>query len=113
MDAESLKALLSSPAALFVVMLLASAANGLKNLIEAKQQGSNVGFADVFGHGLDILYTAITNSLAFALLLQTDSLNLASAIGLGYLAGSAVSLLNPQGAAKAISTTTVGPPPKE
>lgn len=102
MTAEALKQLLATPVALFVVMLLGSLANGLKQLATAKQSGTSASFLSYLGHWPETLATVILNALAFATLLTTDQLNFASALGIGFAANSASDLLRAGGRSAAL-----------
>lgn len=104
MTAESLKAYLSSPAALFVMMLVASGANGLKQVLVVQQTGKKMTFADYWGHIPETLSTIISNAIAFALLLMADQLNFASAIGIGYGLNSLSDLLTRGGRSYALKS---------
>lgn len=98
MTAEELKALLSTPAALFLVMLLGSLASMLKQVSDAKKNGATTtSLSSYLAHWPETLGTVITNALGFLTLVVTDQLNFASALGIGYAANSAADLLRSGG----------------
>ena len=82
--ADTLKAILSSPLALFLLMCLASIGNGVKQLAVIKQTGRPMTCLEYWAHWPETLGTVISNALAFGLLLMTDQLNFASALSVGY-----------------------------
>jgi hypothetical protein len=98
MTAEELKTLLSTPAALFLVMLLGSLASMLKQVSDAKKNGATTtSLSSYLAHWPETLGTVITNALGFLTLVVTDQLNFASALGIGYAANSAADLLRSGG----------------
>jgi hypothetical protein len=99
---EELKALLQTPAALFLVMLLGSLVNGLKQLTAARQSGTTVTLGSYWMHWPETTATLLANVLAFATLVITDQLNFASALGIGFAANSAADLLRSGGRSAAL-----------
>ena len=97
MTAEALKALLSTPIALFALMLAASLANAFKQLATANQDGGTRTLADYLAHWKETVGAVLGNVIAFAILIYTDQLNFASALGIGYGVNSAVDLLKSGG----------------
>ena len=93
MTPEALKTALSSPTALFALMFLASAANGLKQLAVIRQTGTPMRFIDYLGHWQETLGVILGNLIGFAVLVLTDQLNFASALGVGFGTNSLVDLL--------------------
>lgn len=113
MSTEQALNLLATPVALFTIMLLASFGNGLKQLQDAKSDGSQV--VSIWGylaHWPETITTIITNSLAFIMLLGTNQLDtsapmglkLAAVIGIGYGLNSLSDLLRP-GSGRSASLT--------
>lgn len=102
---EALKATLSSPLALFLLMCLASIANGTKQLAVVKQTGKSMTCLEYWSHWPETLTTIITNVIAFALLVMTDQLNFASALGVGYGTNSISDLLLKGGRSYALKST--------
>lgn len=90
---NGLKALLSTPLALLVVMLIASTVNGIKQLNTAKKSGSDMTFATYLSYMPDTAATLLGNVIAFAALILSDQLNFASALGIGYGINSLTDLL--------------------
>lgn len=111
MTADSLKAFFSSPLALFGIMLLASMANGLKQIIVVKQTapvGHSMTFWEYWSYLPETLATLISNGLAFVVLLMSDQLNIASAASVGYGLNSLSDLL-PRGRSYALKNTPDDP----
>lgn len=90
---SALKIFLSSPFALFALMMLASLSNGLKQLRVLRQTGTPMSFGTYLAYWPETLAMFLANLIAFAVLILTDQLNFASAIGVGYGANSLVDLL--------------------
>lgn len=116
--AAELKEILQTPAVLYCVMLLGSFANGLKQLRDARLNGGNSSLSSYMAHLPETLATVVTNTLAFALLIVTEQLNFAAALGIGYVANSASDLLRSGGRSASLqstSTSTQSPqqPPKQ
>lgn len=93
MTDSTLKILLSSPGALFVLMTLASFTNGLKQLAVLKQTGTPISFGRYLSYWPETTGMMIANVIAFAVLVLTDQLNFASALAVGYGTNSLVDLL--------------------
>jgi hypothetical protein len=94
MTNETLKELLSGPAALFLMMMLASMVNGLQQLNVVRQTGTPMTAREYFfKYWPTTLGMALTNVIAFITLVMTDQLNFASALGIGYGVNSAIDLL--------------------
>lgn len=108
MSAEELKVLLSTPAALFLVMLLGSLASMLKQISDANKNGAVTSLGSYLAHWPETAGTVITNALGFLTLVVTDQLNFASALGIGYAANSAADLLRSGGRSAALSVKQGG-----
>jgi hypothetical protein len=108
MTADSLKALFSSPLALLCVMLLASVANGLKQIIVVKQTGHPMKFWEYWSYLPETVATLISNVFAWVVLLMSDQLNVASAASVGYGLNSLSDLL-PRGRSYALKNTADDP----
>ena len=65
MSADELKTLLSTPAALFLVMLLGSLTNMLKQISDAKKNGASTSLGSYLAHWPETVGTVITNALGF------------------------------------------------
>lgn len=101
---EELKSLLSTPAALFILMLLASLGSALKQIAVAKRAGIKVRCIDYFyEHWPETTIMLGTNVGAFITLIMTDTLNYAAAIGIGYLANDAADAFTKKGRSSAIN----------
>ncbi len=92
-NAPALKLFLASPFALLLLMMLASLANGLKQLLVVRQTGTPMTLGAYLSHWPDTMGVLIGNLLAFAVLVSMDQLNVAAALGVGYGVNSVVDLL--------------------
>ena len=101
MTAEALKELLQTPLALFVVMLLGSLASALKQV-----KGTETSLGSYLTHLPETLGALISNVLGFGVLVVTDQLNFASALGIGYVANSAIDLIRTGGRSDVVAQTT-------
>lgn len=116
MTADTLKTALSSPEALFALMLLASLASGIKQLAVIRQTGTPMTLGTYLSYVPETLGVVLANVIGFAVLILTDQLNFASALGLGYGTNSLVDLL-PGKRSIALKATpddpakTIAPPP--
>jgi len=108
MSSPDLKTWLASPIALFALMLLASFANGMKQISVVKQTGQPMDLATYWSYFPETITALSTNVLAFVLLLLTDQLNFASAIAVGYGANSVADLI-PKGRSFALKQTPDDP----
>jgi hypothetical protein len=104
MTVDSLKLFISSPLALFALMVLASVGNGLKQIAVVRQTGNPMKCIEYFGHIPETVTVMVGNVLAFILLLSTGQLNVASALAVGYGANSLADLL-PKGRSYALKST--------
>jgi hypothetical protein len=93
MTSDQLVALVNSPAVLFALMLLASASNGMKQLLVVRQTGRPMTFIDYLSYWPETFGVLLANIIAFAVLISLKQLNIASALGIGYGANSAIDLL--------------------
>lgn len=109
MTVESVKTFLSSPGALFVMMILASVANGSKQLAVIRQTGQPISSIDYWAHLPETLATFFSNVMAFSLLLMTDQLNFASALSVGYGLNSLSDLLTKGGRSYTLKSTPDDP----
>lgn len=117
MTADALRAYLSSPAGLFVLMLLASVANGSKQLVVIRQTSNAMTCLQYWAHIPETLTTLIGNIIAFAALVMWDQLNFASALAVGYGVNSLADLI-PKGRSYALkqtpdNPTKIDPPSKD
>ena len=111
MTIVALKALLSSPLALFLLMMLASISNGVKQLAVIRQTGYPMSCAQYYFRYMPETWGMIIgNVLAFAVLMSLDQLNIASAIGVGYGINSLTDLL--PGNRSYVLKTTIDDPVK-
>ena len=92
-NVASIKLLISSPFALLVLMMVASVANGLKQLLVVRQTGTPMSLGQYLSHWPDTLAMLIGNMLAFITLIFMDQLNIVTALSVGYGINSVVDLL--------------------
>lgn len=95
MTAESLKILLSTPLSLFLLMLFGSFLSMLKQMRDARANGSLV-TAGQYLLTSETIITLGTNIIAFIALIMTDTLNFTGALGIGYVINSLADL-RPEG----------------
>ena len=88
MTAEDLKVLLSTPVALFVLMILGSLISMAKQYRDAKKNGSTITFKEYLFQ-VETFIMLGANTAAFIGLIMTDTLNWTGAIAIGYMANSA------------------------
>lgn len=104
MDTVTLKEILSSPLGLLALMLAASLLGGIKQIVIAKQSGVKVTLGEYFQYWPETIAVLIGNVLAFVVLILTDQLNFASALGIGYGVNSAADLLRVGGRTESLGT---------
>jgi hypothetical protein len=98
MSAEELKQLLSTPMALFTLMLLASLGSAWKQMLVARRSGNGASVQSYFiDNWPETLAMIGHNIIAFTMLIFTDTLNPAAAIGLGYIANDAADAYTEKG----------------
>ncbi len=98
MNIDQLQTLLQTPLALFIVMLLASLASALKQI-----KDTTLPLSSYLGHWPETVAAVIANVLGFLVLVETNTLNLASALGLGWMSNSAVDLMRAGGRSAAVA----------
>jgi len=112
-----LQSYLASPAALFLMMLLASFGNGMKQLVVVRQTSTAMTCWQYWTYLPESLTVLVGNILAFAFLIMTDQLNFVSAISVGYNVNSLADLI-PKGRSYALKQLPdvpdklLTPPPK-
>lgn len=105
MTTEDLKALLDNPLVLLAAMYVATALSAVKQIVAARRDGIEVPTCvQYFGkYWPETLTAVLGNGLAFATLIATDTLNLASALGIGYATNSLADLLRSGGRSATMS----------
>lgn len=93
MTIDTLKTVLSSPLGMYALMNAASLVNGLKQLLVIRQTGTPPTLATYLSYWPETLGMILANVIAFVVLILTDQLNFASALGIGYGTNSVVDLL--------------------
>lgn len=112
--ADELKEMFDSPMALFLAMLLGSAVSMLNQLGRAKRDGAAVTLGQYLSHWPELLAALLNNVLAWVVLLMTDQLNFASAVGIGFAANSLADQYRSKGGGRAkeiADATPLQPPP--
>lgn len=102
MSAEELKELFSQPLMLLVLMLIASLGSAAKQLVVARRQGTPITVLDYFMK-IETVIMLGANAAAWLTLLYTDTLNIASALGAGYVSNDAADVVTKDGRSAAIS----------
>lgn len=99
MTTEALKHLLENPLILLAAMYIATALSAVKQIVAARRDGIVVPTCVEYftQYWPETLVALLGNGLAFATLIATDTLNLASALGIGYATNSLADLLRPGG----------------
>jgi len=105
-----IKAWLESPIVLYFLMLAGSAISMIRQWGTAQMDGSNVTFWTYAKHLPELLTTFFTNTIAFALLIENDSLNFIAAVSIGYALNDLADL-NPQGSRSSSLTKPPGDKP--
>lgn len=109
MTPEEIKALLSTPVALFVIMLLASLGSAWKQMIVARRSGTEISVSSYFLKSWPETVAMLGhNAIAFVTLIFTDQLGWAAAIGLGYIANDAADAWTKEGRSISIGTPRQG-----
>lgn len=96
-SAEELKLLLSQPIWLLLLMFLGSLVSALKQLGSAQRDGASVSIRDYVKHWPETFATIGGNVIGFILLLMSDQLNAAAAIGVGYGVNSVADMIRAGG----------------
>lgn len=109
MSPDEIKALLSTPVALFVIMLLASLGSAWKQMIVARRSGTEISVSSYFLKSWPETVAMLGhNAIAFVTLIFTDQLGWAAAIGLGYIANDAADAWTKDGRSESISAPKQG-----
>jgi len=103
MTAEQLKLILSSPLALFLLMYVGSAVSALKQIVAARRGGVDLKCSEYIAHWPETLVVIFSNLLAFAVLIETNTLNLVSALSVGYGLNSLADLLQREGRSSSVA----------
>lgn len=94
MTAVELKEILSTPLALFVLMLFGTLLSMLKQYVDAKAGGSTISLGSYIGK-VETFVAIGANVLAFLALVMTDTLNWTGALAIGWVINSASDLVRP------------------
>lgn len=105
---DDLKHILENPLVLLAAMYIATALSAVKQIVAARRDGIEVPTCVQYfsKYWPETLTAVLGNALAFATLIATDTLNLASALGIGYATNSLADLLRSGGR----SATMAGKP---
>lgn len=103
MTGDQLKHFLEGPIPLLGVMLFASSLNMLKQIVDARRNGSTMSCSEYLGHWPETLTTLAGNVLVFGVLVMSDQLNFASAIATGYGLNSLADMVRPGGRSAALA----------
>jgi hypothetical protein len=108
MTLATTQSFIASPAGLFILMLLASIANGAKQLAVVSQTSVPMTCMQYWSHVPETLAMLAGNTVAFVILLMTSQLNYASAIAVGYGLNSLADLI-PRGRSYALKSAPDDP----
>jgi hypothetical protein len=105
MSIPELREFLHNPLVLLCAMYLAMLVSMGKQIVSARQDGATVMTCYQYftKFPIETLGAILANLLAFALLVETNTLNLASALGLGYASNSLADLLQANGRSAVLS----------
>jgi hypothetical protein len=102
MSADELKALFNQPLMLLLLMGFASMGSASKQLTVSRRQGQSISLFDYFFR-IETLIMLGTNVAVWLTLLYFDTLNIASALGGGYVSNDAADVVTKQGRSAAIN----------
>lgn len=108
MTTDQIKAILETPIALFVLMLIASLLSAYK-----QKAGTGMGIGEYLAYVPETIVMVVTNIIGFTGLIMTDSLNYASALGLGYASNSLADLVRSGGRSASITNSINTPEEKK
>jgi hypothetical protein len=97
MTTEQLQAWLNTPLAMFILMLLASIVSAWKQIGDANRNGAEITWGAYFAHAPETVTMLLTNVIGFAVLVYSNQLNFAAALGLGWVSNSAADLIRSGG----------------
>ena len=105
MSLEAVQEALKNPLILLAAMYAAMAVSMLKQITAARRDGLKVpGVSDyLVTYWPETAFAVFGNALAFATLVETGTLNLASAVGIGYATNSVADLIRHGGRSSAIA----------
>lgn len=95
--ADQLKVILQLPVSLFALMNLASFASALQQVIDSQKNGGTATIGSYLAKWPETIAVISGNLVAFAVLILTDQLNFASALGIGYGVNTAADLMRKGG----------------
>lgn len=109
MSTEELKALFSDPLMLFFLMLFGALLSAAKQLIVARKQGASLSVGAYF---LKVETVVMIGGVFFGWLglLFSDTLNIVTATGLGYIANDVADIATKQGRSSAITPPEAAKP---
>jgi hypothetical protein len=102
MSADELKTLFSQPLMLLLLMGFASLGSASKQLNVSRRQGQTITLFDYFFR-IETLIMLGTNVAVWLTLLYTDTLNIGSALGFGYVSNDAADVATKRGRSAAIT----------
>jgi hypothetical protein len=112
MTVAQVQAWLNTPLALLILMLIASIVSAWKQIADANRNGAEVTWAAYFAHAPETVTMLLTNILAFAALINTNQLNFASALGIGWISNSAADIIRSGGRSASLVNPSVQPEQK-
>lgn len=103
MTEEDIKLLIRNPIVLMLVMLFGAFSSMVKQIRDARKNGSDVTIMVYISHWPETLAAFGYLLISFLGLIQTDTLNIASAWGLGYASNSMADTVREGGRSKTLS----------
>lgn len=105
MTTEHIQELLRNPLVLLAAMYGATLVSMLKQIVAARRDGLKVPGPKeyIFTYWPETMFSIFGNAIAFATLIETNTLNLASAVGIGYATNSVADLLRHGGRSAAVA----------
>lgn len=104
---EDIKLFIKNPIVLFGIMLIGALSSMAKQIRDANKNGADVSFGVYITHWPETLAALGYLFISFAGLVETGTLNIASAWGLGYASNSMADTIREGGRSKAMA------PPQE
>lgn len=112
MTADELKQLFEQPLMLLLIMFAAAGGSVLKQIAVSRRQGTDVGILEYFMK-VETLIMVGAVFASFLTLLYSDTLNIASALGFGYVSNDAADAFTKEGRSASITSAPMTPSSKD
>lgn len=110
---EDVRLLIKNPLFLFFVMLLGALHSMTKQIMDARKNGNEVSFGVYISHWPETMGALGGLMVSFFGLFETNTLNIASAWGLGYMSNSMADTVRTGGRSKSMAPPSPEPSPAE